>query len=327
MSVWPSEQESLGLEGLGVTPVIRDEDRQTQVTMGTIDSTETGWPAYAFQHLAIATPYVTPNLVLWPRTTALFANPDSLASLSDVERGWVEEAALDTRDRSIMRAGADDARQLAEQCDQGARVALASRSQLEAARDAVRPVYDALVADPGIAETVQWLEEVRSAHPPGPPPEVPARCRYDASDPVSAPARPVQLSAPGEVGRVPLGTYRVRVTPSAVEALQDRLRVPVWSEPVEDRDATMTWRLGEGTWDLRISYADGRVDPWACRGFFAVRDDRAWFTTVVDEHPGQCAPPSWSAHWTLDVDAPDWSGVEPADFGLAFDVLRWERIS
>ncbi len=327
MSAFPSDQQGRGLAALGAKPISEDEDRQTQVVLGAIDSAETGWPAYAFQQLSVATPYVTPNVVLWPRTTVLFANPESIGKLSDSARAWLAKAAAETRDRSIDDAGADDDGQLVQQCDRGARIALATTSQRDVMRAAVQPVYDQLLQDPELADTVKWLEGLRSRQPAAPPPDVPDECRYDPSDPVRPPTPQVRLSAPGDPGELPLGTYRVQVTPDAIARLEDKLEAPVWSTEPAEQHATLTWVLKEGTWTLRIAYADGGTFPYACEGVFAVRAGQAWFTTVVDESPGQCAPPTWTAHWTLDGHAPNWSDVAPADFGLSFDVLPWQRIS
>ena len=87
--------QSEAVKALGGTPINGGDVRQ-MLPDGTARGLENMWIYYTLGSDFLYAPYVTPNAVLSPRTTALFGNPESLARLDDTQRGWIRQAAEDT---------------------------------------------------------------------------------------------------------------------------------------------------------------------------------------------------------------------------------------
>jgi len=161
--VWtaPSSQSAASLSALGATPSqVANDDRNSGLETGEIDGVENSlfWQV-STQH--VTNPVTTRNAALWPRFSALVANPDSLGRLSDEQVGWVQ-AAADAVSASAMDVAAVDAQAVAEYCANGGKLFVldsSSRSQWEAA---LEPVYARLESDP---ETASLLAEIRSIIP------------------------------------------------------------------------------------------------------------------------------------------------------------------
>jgi TRAP-type C4-dicarboxylate transport system substrate-binding protein len=170
--LYRSDVQADTVTALGATPSdVVAGARDDGLRVGEIDGHEHGLLIYAIRtsrglgaHLA---PYVTANVSLWPETIALLANPDSLASLTDTQAGWLREAAARASSRSAEIQDMD-ADLVADVCEQGARFAEASEADLAALRAAVEPVYAELAHDDTTAGFIAEVEALKESVSPEP---------------------------------------------------------------------------------------------------------------------------------------------------------------
>jgi TRAP-type C4-dicarboxylate transport system substrate-binding protein len=125
--------------------------------------------------------YVAANVNLWPQTVALIANPDSLAELSDEQRGWVERAAEEAAAGSTAMFDHDQDI-LAAACAKGARFADASPEDLAALRAAFDGVYDDLERDSDTGAYIEQIEALKADLPAVAPLRIPSNCAVGAVD-------------------------------------------------------------------------------------------------------------------------------------------------
>jgi hypothetical protein len=118
---------------------------------------------------------VTANVILWPRTTALVANPDRFARLTDEQRDWLRRAARDAALASTALFEREDGI-VTSVCASGARFANASQADLAALRQAFVPVYTSMEQDPQTKSFIQRIEALKQATPAGPALTIPADC-------------------------------------------------------------------------------------------------------------------------------------------------------
>lgn len=159
--LYRSQVQADTVAALGATPtdvvgIFRDEG----LAAGEIDGHEHTLHIYAVRGNAALAPYVTANVNLWPETTALIVNPNALAGLTDTQAGWLREAAAEAAAASAELHDVDDER-AATVCEQGARFAQASPSDLDALREAVESVYDALLDDDQTADIVDEIADLK----------------------------------------------------------------------------------------------------------------------------------------------------------------------
>ncbi len=161
------------LEALGANHAdVSTDGRDTGLVDGTIDGYENN-VGFFETRLEVA-PFMTLNLRLWPGTGVLFANPETIAGLSDSERQWLLEAVDRTAAASVDIANTD-ADLINRICEAGGRFAIATESELEELRSAVEPVYSLLKEDD---ETAEYLAEIEAlgAEITDEPPAVPSGC-------------------------------------------------------------------------------------------------------------------------------------------------------
>jgi TRAP-type C4-dicarboxylate transport system substrate-binding protein len=118
--------------------------------------------------------YVTANVNLRPRMDVLFANPERVAELTDQQRGWLEQAAADAVEVSVALIDRDD-KIVAASYESGAHVAVATKVDLRALRDAFVPAYAELARDPETRAFIEQIEELK-ALTPGSLLTIPAGC-------------------------------------------------------------------------------------------------------------------------------------------------------
>ena len=87
------------------------------------------------------------------------------------------------------------------------------------------------------------------------------------------------------------------------------------------------WTLRGGRWsnhpDPTYPNVFSTVD---CAGFYDVGRDVATFTTTTVVDGGTCAPPSWTARWSLHEDTLRWSAVSADDYAYVFGGEGWTKI-
>ena len=178
------EQIAAALRALGATRVLESPHGTTEG----LDGFESHVAAVGDDHFHF--PYLTGNVVLWPRALVLFAGPQVSPDDLVVLRKAANEAIPETIavSRSLEREG------LSEICPAKLNVVTASAGQLDGLRAAFRPVYDELERDPGASRAVARIQEL-------------SRAGGSGVDEVSGPA-----AAKASAGRIPAGTYRAVLT-------------------------------------------------------------------------------------------------------------------
>lgn len=155
----PSSLSAASLAALGAAPSqVANDERNSGLEDGSIDAAENSifWQV-STQH--VPDPVITRNLALWPRFSALVANPEALARLSEEQTGWLQKAA-DAVARRAMDVAAVDAAVVDDYCAAGGKLSVVpSRAEWDAA---LEPVYAELESDP---QTSALLEEIRSVIP------------------------------------------------------------------------------------------------------------------------------------------------------------------
>jgi TRAP-type C4-dicarboxylate transport system substrate-binding protein len=173
-----------------------------------LDGIETHVASVPGNHYHYDFPYLTDNVVLWPRPLVLFAGPevsaDDLAMLRKAAREAIPETVALTR--SLEREG------LSELCRASLKVVSASPGQLDGLRAAFRPVTDELERDAAASGAVARIQELSLG---GGSRTATARCP-DAAEPATGPA-------------IPAGTYSTRITHEDAEE-----RGFSWAQVVED---------------------------------------------------------------------------------------------
>jgi TRAP-type transport system periplasmic protein len=147
-------QVEASLRALGATPSY-DNPGVTEPT-DDLDGIETHVAAVPGNHYHYAFPYLTGNVVLWPRPLVLFAGPDVSSDDLAVLREAAQQAIPDTvaLTRSLEREGR------MELCRTGLKVASASPEQVEELRTAFHPVTQKLEDDPAGSDAVARIQEL-----------------------------------------------------------------------------------------------------------------------------------------------------------------------
>lgn len=175
-------------------------------------------------------PWVTSNVVLWPRTAVLVANPRRLRSLSAREAAWVTAAA--TQASAYSTTQGDDARLLPELCAAGVRFTTASPAAVARLRRAWRPVYRRLEARPGGRAALRTITRLRARSRGAPPLRPTGACSR----------RPPGDGAHGVRSSLPDGVYRVQITGADLRR--------AGANDAGDRTGTATLTLSAGRWRL-----------------------------------------------------------------------------
>lgn len=196
-----------------------------------------------------------------------------LASLTDTQGGWLRQAAADAASRSA-ELNDQDAQLAVEACEQGARFAEASESQLAALREVVEPVYAELSADQLTAELIAEIESLKQtvdAEPLG----IPDGCTGEA------PGRESAVAEGTDDPSVLNGTYRVEWTVDELVELGwptdgARGNAGVIILTFSDSDFDQVWESGASSGD-------------SCPGTYAISGDRLSMVAVV-EGRWDCGP-------------------------------------
>jgi TRAP-type transport system periplasmic protein len=157
----------------------------------TIDGIETHIAAVPGNHYQHDMPYLTGDVVLWPRPLVLFAGPD----VSSDDLAVLRQAAKAAIPETIALSRSLESDGLSEACRASFKVVSASAPQIEGLRSAVQPVYDRLGQDPAAHAAVVRIQEL-------------SRDGGSTVDSVRCPDAP----KPATSAAIPAGTYRTFIT-------------------------------------------------------------------------------------------------------------------
>jgi len=126
-----------------------------------------------------------PHVNLWPFPTVLVVNLDKYTSLSASERKILRDAGagVPTYSLNIFLKPAKGALNFVTAlCDKKVQYAFASKPQLAALKNAVKPAYNELNKDPQTKAFITQIQAVAKSTPPPPvPPAPPAKCTYSGT--------------------------------------------------------------------------------------------------------------------------------------------------
>ena len=240
-------------------------------------------------------PYLTGNVVLWPRPLVLFAGD----SVTRGQLAVLRKAASASAPAVAEELRRSDQDRLAVICRQELKVVFASGSALAQLRRAFRPVYERLESDDAARAALARIERIASTL--AEPPEA-VSCGEDQPQPSAA--------------AIPDGTYEVTITP------QDALRAGLAPDDPFVRAGVnhVTLELQGGNFVLR---SDKDPDGW--EGTYSVYRDRVTLTGIDGS--------SVTARWSFedgrlrfeDISDPPRPG-EPPYVRVTWGSHPWEKI-
>ncbi|GAA1058512.1 hypothetical protein GCM10017608_25730 [Agromyces luteolus] len=259
-------------------------------------------------------PNATVNLPLWPRSSALIADPSLADRIGTDGMDVLAQAAHDIVDRTGEYVALDDAA-IASACSEGARFSEASADELAAMRDAVAESYETIAADPDAAPLLEAIEELRDARGSAAMPEIPDGCTGEA-----APSAQDEASGSGDVA-VLNGVFE---TPLLTEEHLTDIGMP----PQDAMNAAGTFRFtfDDGTFALDAEGTNG--GPAHCDGSYVVEGERV---TISFLPGGDCGPGGVliEADFAVDDTGLVFTNAEApyASDAVLFSDFTWTRVS
>lgn len=232
------------------------------------------------------------NVTLYPKVNVIVVNTDVLGGLSEEQQQTLRDAAIATRDWAVS-TNRDDREFVAEFCDNGGRIALASEEERASLADAANVVYDELDRDDATAAAIARIRELATDVDPEAPIEECASAAVDEPDST--------LTAT-DSSEFPEGVYRRETTADVLMAagLAQALAF--------DHAGTWTLSFDDGT---SIVEDDGPYGG-TCRGRYEV--DTAGRVVVTLGDDASCGDARgdvlFSAGWMLDGDELQFTEVQ-----------------
>jgi TRAP-type C4-dicarboxylate transport system substrate-binding protein len=328
-AVFDSEIQHEAVRALGAEPVAAGFARTDEIAAGNLRGAEGG--ATAIGGVSPVAPFVTANVVLWPKVYMLSFNADRFESLTDEQQGWVHEAA-DRAVQASVDADFDEPVAVQAACEAGSRFVDASPADVEAMRTAFAPVVERLAADLVDGPILAEIQAIAAEHPGPEPLDVPDSCREATATQDAA------MVVPDEVSELPDGTYEVEITLADVAAAgidNSPGWTGTWTLTIEDGTYQMSCRPVENPGkDCGSSTYEGALDAGYVRGtgnvvYFVydaeVHSALTGCATTPEVVP-PCYPlPTYAVTWALDGDLLTFSDSEP--FVVYDKVLEpWTRI-
>jgi TRAP-type transport system periplasmic protein len=241
------------ISALGATPVdVGFAARNAGLVDGSIQGLENSVIFHTQAAFDLA-PYVTLNVRLWPRVSALLIDPEVLPELDDTELGWLQQAAANVVGRTRELAELDTAA-IADGCAKGGRYALADDAELAAMSDALEPIIAELGQDTTTGEFIERIQELAESITAEQPPVVPEGCAADEPVPAVAGEEPETWDG----SAIPDGTYEKSVTRE--EAVAAGVPVSFLDQPDEFLgidEFHITIRLQDGHYQFLANYVGG----------------------------------------------------------------------
>ena len=249
------DQIERALRALGAE--VQYDDPSVREATGKLDGIETHIAAVPGNHYQHDFPYLTGNVVLWPRPLVLFAGPN----VSSEDLAVLRRAAKEAIPEAVALSRSLESEGRSEVCRATLKVVSASAGQVDGLRAAMRPVYDRLDHDPAAAGALARIQEL-------------SRDSATTEDPVRCPA----ASKAATRATIPAGTYRTFVTHADA-----RDHGASWAQVVEEdpdpkalRSKTKEYRLQfteEGTFLVFDVLLDGTANiGW--EGSYSIYRDR-----------------------------------------------------
>ena len=243
--VYNSPVQADAVRALNAIPVNVGYNYWVDIRAGRLRGAELGILGFASTPLDDSDPgNVTSNVALWPKVYVLSLSQELIDSLTEEQRGWVQEAA-DRAMQASVDATYDETTFARKLCEQGVRFVQASSRQLSELRAAFQPVIDGLATDPDDAALLESIQGIAAEHPDTEQPDACAQGSPTETEGAVA-------GAPTGTSDIPEGTYRVEITEADV-ANAGVDNGPGWS-------GTWTLVIENETWALYCRTLGSQVD-------------------------------------------------------------------
>ncbi len=244
-----ADSQRTAFETLGAVPIPVGAASQVGFD-GVATGAELDLGSYNEAGLSLIAPYVTANVVLWPKVWLLAVNAERFEALSPGDQQLIREAATAANQASTQPR--NEAGLALSLCDAGTRFATASPEQQAELEQAFAPAVERLAADPIDGPLLTVVQGVAAAHPDVEAVTVPQRCTGDAPPSTAVEDIPTSLSD------IPPGTYRMTVTE------QDLIDAGIDAGRVAGNDVVVTLVLKpDGTYRQFGDSIDDGVDDFA----------------------------------------------------------------
>jgi TRAP-type C4-dicarboxylate transport system substrate-binding protein len=161
------------LSMLGATP----SRQPAGAALGGLDGAEGQLASIAGNHYERAAPYVTADVVLWPRPVVVFAGRGAWARLTEEQRAVLRRAATTAQAKALQAVRVYERIALDQLCAAGVRLVESGTSTRAALRQAVEPIYEELRRSPETADALADIEQLRGTLPAPAPLVCPAGVR------------------------------------------------------------------------------------------------------------------------------------------------------
>jgi TRAP-type C4-dicarboxylate transport system substrate-binding protein len=235
-----SPVQSEAIQALGGSPVNLGGEWIDAIHAGTLRGAEFDVAQYQWNGFGSDAPFVTANVVLWPKVFVLSINRKRFESLTEQQRAWVH-AAAQAATKASVDATYDETTMAKDLCSRGVRFVEASDDQVRALRAKLAPVIARLAADAVDGPLLADVQAIAADDPTVDIPDVPADCRQ-------VPAAGPAPSIPTARSSLPDGTYRQAVTSADLAALNVG-NGPGWT-------GTWTLTIHDGTYALTCRFLD-----------------------------------------------------------------------
>ena len=171
------------LTSLGATPVAMSlPDTYRALRRGTIDGLEANFGLIVTQRFNEVARFVTTDVNLWPFPAAVVIGKERWGNLTAGQRRILRIAGASLARNSIEGVFIDPPPAATNfvriLCDAGMTFAVAGGANRQALSEAVRPVIDALAANPKTGGFLRQIQAAKAAQPTlPPPPPLPAGCK------------------------------------------------------------------------------------------------------------------------------------------------------
>jgi TRAP-type C4-dicarboxylate transport system substrate-binding protein len=243
-----ADSQRAAFEDVGAIPVSIEGVGQVGFD-GEATAAELDLGSYNEAALSLIAPYITANVVLWPKVWLLAVNSERFESLSDGDQQLLREAAAAARQASTEPR--DESAVALDLCAAGSRFATAPSEQVNRLKAAFEPTRQRLASDPVDGPLLAVVEGVAAASPEVETVAAPDNCTGDA--PPSAAVGDV----PTTRSDIPPGTYRMTLS------LQDLLDhgIPEDRARINDLVITMTLKP-DGTYQVVGDDIDPEKDSY-----------------------------------------------------------------
>jgi hypothetical protein len=327
-----SPVQSEAIQALGGSPVNLGGEWIDAIHAGTLRGAEFDVAQYEWNGFGSDAPYVTANIVLWPKVFVMSINRKRFESLTEQQRAWVH-AAAQAATKASVEATYDETTMAKDLCSRGVRFVEASDDQVRALRTKLAPVIARLAADPVDGPLLADVQAIAADHPTVDIPDVPADCRQvDEAGP--APSIPTVKST------LPDGTYRQAVTSADLAALKlgnGQGSTGTWTLTIHDGTFTLTCRfLDDPQRDcgnagvegvvLEAGYVRGTGAEVYFVGDGTVESRMTGCKLPPSDQPGYCfVLPPYGYTWSIDGKQLTFAHPVPS-IAVGFAITPWTKI-